>query len=137
MARTPQRRSLPYIWILPCRARIFGLAKSLPFLGIEIDPIRPILPIFDQAGSDGILADIIPFRLGRFVTPEQAIKNAGLPFPFGVCCLSDPSFNKIGKFAGRSLGVKRRNQGVQMIGHEHGGMDSPVGGCNAGGLEGF
>ena len=81
--------------------------------------IGPLFPMFDQARTHRILANIIPLLVNRLRGSEEPIESAGLPL--AICRkfihLVKPAFQPLQEGCDASFALERRGEQMDVIRH--------------------
>jgi hypothetical protein len=75
----------------------------------------PVFRLGNEAGTNGIHHDIVPFLIQGFTSTNPMVKEAPMPVDAQVSCqVSFPKSDHMGEF----VSFRNLNQSVQMIRHE-------------------
>ena len=107
---------------------IFAAKPPLSSLSFRQERKRPVPPIFDKPGPNGIFEDILNFFLKAFVMAQPVFEK--IPLPFKTQRARRPSFPIPDSFGGIRFRWKAENH-VDMIGHDGGGVNPPNAGLNS------
>jgi len=88
---------------------------------------RPVPPIFDKPGPNGVFENILNLLLETFVLAQSVFEK--IPLPFETQGSRRPSFPIPDAFGDIRFRWKAKNH-VDMIGHDGGGMNPPSAGLN-------
>ncbi len=108
------------------RAVPFLRRSRLCLLFLE-DCKRPVPPIFDKPGPNGVFEDILNLFLKAFVMAQPVFEK--VPLPFETQRAGGPSFPIPDAFGDIRFRWKAENH-VNMIGHDGGGVNPPNAGLN-------
>ena len=102
------------------RRPFFAAQPPLSLFGQDHE--RPVPPIRNQSGADGIFENILCFVLETFVVSQSMFKK--IPLPIESMCACCPPFPVPDTFDQIRFRRKPEHK-VDMIGHNGGGMDPP------------
>jgi len=89
---------------------------------------RPVPPIFDKPGPNGVFENILNLLLETFVLAKSVLEK--IPLPLETQGSRRPSFPIPDAFGDIRFRWKAKNH-VNMIGHDGGGMNPPNAGLNS------
>jgi hypothetical protein len=94
-------------------------------LGPEV--IRPIFPSLHQTRPHRIISNIPPLFRSRFVTAQQSVETALLPFPGVPGLLADPTLHQSGKHTYIGIPIGGSSENMDVVGHHDSGEHGPNG----------
>lgn len=103
-------------------------AAPIPPLRFRQNGKRPVPPIVDQSGANGIVQNIPGFLLKILLTAQAVLEK--IPLPIESQRPRGPSFPVPHAFGRIRFWRKSENQ-MDMVGHDLGGMDPPNSGLHA------
>ncbi len=89
------------------------------FVVEKSEAIGPLFPMFDQACTHGILANVIPLLVNRFRGSKKTIESAGLPLAFcrKLINLVKPAFQPLQEGCDASFALERRAKQMDVVRH--------------------